>query len=294
MTMSGRSDPERGIDVEAQMTAAIGVGGDGPIGPPDRRRRAPAWAETFPFWAFLLAAAMGWMGYLVFFNERYELAWDRIYPGLGLTVRITLAGFAIALALGVVVGLGRVSTSIVLRNISRTYVELIRGIPMLILIFTLALVLVPQAAGWLGYEGNRLSYFWRGSLALAIVYGAYIAEVVRGGVQSIGLGQMEAGRSLGLSRGQTMRSIVLPQAGRAMMPPLGNDLISMLKDSSLLSVLGVLEITQLGRQHAAGSFQFRESYMVLVLMYLTMTVLLSFVLHALERRVSRDRAGERA
>ena len=97
-----------------------------------------------------------------------------------------------------------------------------------------------------------------------------------------------------LTRRQTMRHIILPQAGRAMLPPLGNDLISMLKDSSLLSVLGVLEVTQLGRQYASGSFRFRESYLVLVLIYLTLTVVLSLLLHALERSVSRDREGERA
>lgn len=281
-------------EVEGAGPVFTGAGDDGPIGPVDRRRRTPDWVETFPFWAFLIAGVLGWMGYLILFDERYELAWARIIPGVGLTIRITLAGFAIALAIGVVVGLGRASTSVVLRNLSRTYVELIRGIPMLILIFTLALVVVPQVAGWFGLQGNRMPYFWRGTLALAIVYGAYIAEVVRGGIQSVGVGQMEAGRSLGLTRGQTMRTVVLPQAGRAMLPPLGNDLISMLKDSSLLSVLGVLEITQLGRQYAAGSFRFRESYFVLVFIYLSMTVVLSFLLHHLERRVSRDRAGARS
>lgn len=274
--------------------SAIAAGDDGPIGPADRRRRAPAWVETFPFWAVLIAGVLGWMGYLVLFDERYEEAWDRIIPGLGLTLRITAAGFALALVLGVLLGLGRVSRSIVLRNLSRTYVELVRGIPMLILIFTIALVLVPQFAGWAGLENNQVPQFWRGTVALSIVYAAYIAEVVRGGIQSIGAGQMEAGRSLGLTRGQTMRSIILPQAGRAMLPPLGNDLISMLKDSSLLSVLGILEITQLGRQYASGNFRFRESYFVLVFIYLSMTVALSFLLHRLERRVSRDRVGERA
>lgn len=278
----------------AEMTGAIGAGADAPIGPVDRRRRTPAWVETFPFWAFLVAAVLGWMGYLVLVNERYEQAWDRILPGLGLTVRITLTAFALALLAGTLVGLGRVSTSVLLRNLCRTYVELIRGVPMLVLIFTIAFVLVPQVAPWFGVENNQVSLFWRGTSALAVVYAAYIAEVVRGGIQSIGAGQMEAGRSLGMTRRQTMWSVVLPQAGRAMLPPLGNDLISMLKDSSLLSVLGILEITQLGRQYAASSFRFRESYFVAAFIYLGLTVILSFVLHRLEARVSRDRVGERA
>jgi polar amino acid transport system permease protein len=211
-----------------------------------------------------------------------------------MTLRITIYAFGLALVAGTLLGLGRVSTSAFLRNLSRTYVELIRGVPMLVLIFTVAFVLVPQFAPWFGLENNQVSLFWRGTVALAVVYAAYIAEVVRGGVQSIPVGQMEAGRSLGMSRRQTMWSIVLPQAGRAMLPPLGNDLISMLKDSSLLSVLGILEITQLGRQYAASSFKFRETYFVTAFIYLSLTIVLSFVLHRLERRVSRDRVGERS
>jgi polar amino acid transport system permease protein len=278
---------------DAEHSAPLSDGPDRPIGPSDRRRRAPAWAETFPFWAIAIAGVLGWMGYLVLFNPRYEQAWDRIIPGIWLTLQITFVAFGIALVIGVILGLGRMSRSITLRNLSRTYVELIRGIPMLVLIFTIALVLVPEFAGLIGIDNSDVPQLWRGTIALAIVYAAYIAEIVRGGIQSIGAGQMEAGRSLGMSRGQTMRSIILPQAGRAMLPPLGNDLISMLKDSSLLSVLGILEITQLGRQYAAGSFKFRESSLVLVFIYLSLTVALSLLLRALESRVSRDRVGQR-
>ncbi len=292
--MSGGDTPDDLLGSSGGDPGAIEIDeGDGPLGPVSPRRRAPEWAETFPFWAILIAAVLCWMGYLVLFDDRYSTAWDRIAPGLWLTLRITGIAFGIALVLGALVGLGRVSTSIILRNLCRTYVELVRGIPMLILIFTLALVVVPQFAGLIGVDNRDLPMLWRGILALAIVYAAYIAEVVRGGIQSIGVGQMEAGRSLGLTRGQTMRAIILPQAGRAMLPPLGNDLISMLKDSSLLSVLGILEITQLGRQYAAGSFRFRESYFVLVFIYLSLTVVLSLLLRVLEARVSRDRAGER-
>src|SRR5690606_10198256 len=120
----------------------------------------------FPFWAVLVAAVLGWMGYLVLFNERYEQAWDRILPGLGLTVRITLTAFALALLAGTLLGLGRVSTSVALRNLCRTYVELIRGVPMLVLIFTIAFVLVPEVAPWFGLENNQVSLFWRGTSAL--------------------------------------------------------------------------------------------------------------------------------
>lgn len=291
MPLFGGPRPATRIGVDSSENAPS-LELDAPIGPPDRRRRAPAWAETFPFWAIGIAIILGWMAWLVLFNPRYEQAWDRIIPGIWLTMRITLTAFGVALAIGVVTGLARVSNSIIARNLSRLYVEFIRGIPMLVLIFAIALVIVPETANALGWE-NRLSLFWRGAISLALVYGGYIGEVVRGGIQSVPVGQMEAGRSLGMTRGQTMRSIVLPQAGRAMLPPLANDFIAMLKDSSLLSVLGILEITQLGRQYASGSFRFRESYLVLTFIYLSLTIALSLLLTRLERRVSRDRAGAR-
>jgi polar amino acid transport system permease protein len=184
------------------------------------------------------------------------------------------------------------SRSVILRNVARAYIEFIRGIPILVLIFTFALVIVPEASDALGWS-NRLSSEWRGIIALALIYGGYIAEVFRGGIQSVPRGQIEAGRSVGLTGRQTMQSIVLPQAMRSIIPPLGNDLIAILKDSSLLSVLGILEMTQLARQYSSSSFQFRETYLVLTLIYLTMTVILSILLNLLEKRMSRDRVGER-
>src|SRR5690606_42004823 len=107
------------------------------------------------------------MGWMVAFNPRYEQAWDRIIPGIWLTIRITLSAFGIALVIGVITGLARVSTSIVARNLSRLYVEFIRGIPMLVLIFAFALVIVPETAKALGWD-NTLSLSWRGALGVAL------------------------------------------------------------------------------------------------------------------------------
>jgi polar amino acid transport system permease protein len=258
-----------------------------------RRERPPdedGWWETFPWWGVMIGLILFWMGYLIFFVDRYNTAWERIIPGLRLTLEATLWSFAIASGIGLVVGLARVSRNFVLRNLARTYVEFIRGIPILVLLFTLALVIVPEISDQLGW---RPSFFWRAVIALALIYGGYIAEIFRGGIQSIPRGQMEAGRSLGLTRGTTMRTVILPQAMRAIIPPLGNDFIAILKDSSLLSVLGILEVTQLARQYASGSFQFRESYLVLTFIYLSLTVILSLLLGLLEKRMTRDREGER-
>lgn len=244
--------------------------------------------ETFPYWAVLLGLIVIWFGWLSLFEDQYRDAWDHIWVGIGFTIRATVLAFAISLALGLVLALGRISSSVVLRNLARTYIEFIRGVPILPLIFFLALVIVPDVASWLGIDNRDVSTEWRGVIALSIIYGAYIAEVFRGGVQSVPRGQMEAGLSLGMSRPKALRLVILPQAMRAVIPPLGNDFIAILKDSSLLSVLAVGEVTLRARQYAAGSFRFRESYVVLVFIYVTLVLGLSFLLSRLERRLRRD------
>lgn len=250
------------------------------------------WYDTFPWWMIIVAAVLLLLGLLVAFNEGYNVAFDRIIPGLWLTVRATVYSFVLSCVLGLFIALARTSQNIVARNVARSYVELIRGIPILVLIFTFALVVTPTVFEWFGQE-NRLSNEWRAILALTFIYAAYIAEIFRAGIQSVDRGQVEAGRSLGLSRRETTRSIVLPQAVRAVVPPLGNDFIAILKDTSLLSVLGVLELTQRGRQYASGSFKFRDSYLALTFIYLTLTVVLSLLLGVVERRLNLDRKDAR-
>jgi len=250
------------------------------------------WYETFPWWMILVATILGAMAIAIIVDEGYNRAFERIIPGIWLTIRATLWSFVIACAIGLIVALGRTSRNVVARNLARTYVEFIRGIPMLVLIFMITLVIVPMVAGWFGSE-NRLPTEWRAIIALSLIYGGYIAEIFRAGIESVDRGQIEAGRSLGLSRRRTTRSIVLPQAIRAVVPPLGNDFIAVLKDTSLLSAVGVLEVTLRARQYASGSFEFRDSYLALTFIYLSLTVILSLVLSVIERRMHRDRRGAR-
>jgi polar amino acid transport system permease protein len=125
----------------------------------------------------------------------------------------------------------------------------------------------------------------RAITALAFTYGAYLAEIFRAGIQSIAKGQMEAARSLGMSYGQSMRYVILPQAIRNVLPALGNDFVAMVKDSSLVSVLAVRDITQVSRLYAGVTFRFREAYIILAVLYLTMTVILSLGVQLLERRL---------
>ena len=128
----------------------------------------------------------------------------------------------------------------------------------------------------------------RGITALAVIYGAFLAEVFRAGIESVPAGQTEAARSLGLNGGQAMRHVVLPQAVRNVLPALGNDFIAMLKDSSLISVLAVRDITQMARLHAGSTFRFRESYLVLTFLYLSMTIALSLILRWYEKRLRQN------
>jgi len=230
-----------------------------------------------------------------------SLSWTvNMTQPMPITIEATFEAFGIALVIGLIFGMGQLSRNVVSRNLARTYVEFVRGIPILPLIFTVALVIVPQATdalngrldAWFGWE-FRLSFQMRATVTLALIYGAYLAEIFRGGIQSIPPGQVEAGRSLGLSRRQTMNSVVLPQAMRAIIPPLGNDFIAILKDTSLLSILGVLEITQRARQFSASTFKFREGYFVSVFIYLILVMSLSLLLGVLERRMTRDRKGGR-
>jgi polar amino acid transport system permease protein len=170
--------------------------------------------------------------------------------------------------------------------VATTYIEFIRGVPMLVLIFMVALVIVPLVSEAVGMP-NRLPQEARAIVALALIYGGYIAEVFRAGVESVHPGQMEASRSLGMTKTASMRYVVLPQAVRNVLPALGNDFISMLKDSSLLSVLGVTEITQEARLFSNSTFQFREGFLVLTFLYLSMTLFLSLLVGWLGRRLER-------
>jgi polar amino acid transport system permease protein len=130
---------------------------------------------------------------------------------------------------------------------------------------------------------------WRAILALTICYSAFIAEIFRAGIEAIERGQIEAAHALGLGRWQIFRLVVAPQAVRIVLPPLGNDLVSMIKDSALVSALGVQDITQIGKVYSSGTFKFFETYNVVAFLYLSMTISLSLLVKLLERRLARGR-----
>lgn len=270
-----------------------------------RGKEAPnsdAWRE-FPWWLLAIIAFLVLMAIVIMtqpdFNRAFMFIkgnpgtleggfWVFIGQGLTMTITITLVAFAFALMIGLLAALGRISRGIVPRNLAIFYIEFIRGVPTLVLIFTVSFVLVPWTADLLRLQAGNIGMPVRAIIALAVIYGAFLAEIFRAGIESISRGQMEAARSLGMSGAQAMRYIILPQAIRNILPALGNDFIAMLKDSSLVSVLAVREITQMARLYAGSTFRFRESYLVLTFLYLAMTLALSLLLRLLERRLGKN------
>ncbi|MBN2305638.1 MAG: ABC transporter permease subunit [Anaerolineae bacterium] len=211
--------------------------------------------------------------------------------GIFLTLRVTFQAYALALVIGLVVGLMRVQTNpttifskwmnTVLQTISTLYVEIVRGIPLLVILLYAGFVISPRLRDIFGLN---LSDEQEAVIGLAFGYGAFIAEIFRAGIQSIGRGQMEAARSLGMSYPQAMRYVILPQAVRVVLPPLGNDFIALLKDSALISVLALPDLLQLGRLYVSRTFRAFEGYNTVAIMYLMMTLFLSMMVRIIERR----------
>jgi polar amino acid transport system permease protein len=255
----------------------------------------PGQDDDFPYWLLLLAGVGAYLFWQVVSNDLYAQVLQTLAKGIGITVFVTIVAFSLACAAGLGLALMALSRSVVLRQIARIWVEVIRGIPIIVLLLYVAFVLAPAlVAFWnwvtapLGLEPWRTRDFpllWRAVIALTIAYSAFLSEIFRGGLQSVDKGQIEAASALGLNRWQRFRHIVFPQAFRTILPPLGNDFVAMVKDSSLVSVLGVSDITQLGKVMAAGNFRYFETYNVVALVYLTMTITLSLALRHVERRL---------
>ncbi|MHA3915258.1 amino acid ABC transporter permease [Halovulum sp. GXIMD14793] len=253
----------------------------------------------FPGGWWLVAAALlaAWAIWRILTDDLLTQVLNITAKGIGITVFVTVVSFALASLLGLVLAVAVLSKSVLIRQIARFYIEIVRGIPVLVLLFYIAFVAWPgvvELINWagtpLGMEEMRtrdLSFMWRAIIALTIGYSAYIAEVFRAGIQSVDQGQIEAAKALGLTPWRRFHLIVLPQAIRVMLPPLGNFFIAMIKDSSLVSVLGVADITQLGKVYAVGSFRYMETYNIVTFIYLVMTITLSLALRALERRLNR-------
>jgi polar amino acid transport system permease protein len=199
--------------------------------------------------------------------------------GLWVTVKISALALVFALLLGLVAGLGRVSTNPAAHNLATTYVELIRGTPLLVQIFIMYF-----------FVGSVLSLspFTAGVAALSVFTGAYVAEIIRAGIEAVPKGQMEAARSLGMSYPQAMRFVILPQALRKTLPPLAGQFINLIKDSSLVSIIAITDLTKAGREVISSTFTPFEVWFTVALMYLALTGSLSLIVRRLERRMAAN------
>ncbi len=206
--------------------------------------------------------------------------WDIIKfvpDGILRTFEVTVLSIIIALIIGLIAGLGRISRVTIINRIATIYVEVIRGIPLLVQLFYIYFALG---------QFVRLPRLVAAVTAMSFCYGAYMAEIFRAGIQSIPKGQMEAALALGMTRAQAIRKVILPQTFRIILPPVGNEFIALLKDSSLVSILAVSDLLRRGREFASTSFRYFESYTIVALVYLVFTLFFSKVVAIMEKRMS--------
>ena len=268
-----------------------------------RWERAADMFSCLPYWllAICLIGVFGLWRMLT--DDDYRVIFGAVSQGIATTLAVSFVAYIFSIALALVIALMRISPLRPLREVSSLYAEIVRGVPMLVILYYIAFVGAPalvDAANWLcspligigvmnAVNIRALNFVWRAILALTIGYSAFISEIFRAGIESIGVGQTQAARALGMTRGQAMRHVILPQAFRNVLPPLCNEFVAMIKDSALVSALGVQDITQFGKVYSASTFKFFETYNVVAFLYLTMTLSLSLLARALERHLDKKK-----
>lgn len=202
-----------------------------------------------------------------------------IPDGVIKTFEVTVLSIICALIIGLLAGLGRISRITLINRICTVYVEVIRGIPLLVQLFYIYYALAKFV---------RIMDISAAVIAMSVCYGAYISEIFRAGIQSIPKGQMEAALALGMSRTQAIYRIILPQTIKVVLPPIGNEFIALLKDSSLVSILAVSDLLRRGREYAATTFYYFETYTMIAIIYLILTLFFSRLVGYMEERMKID------
>ena len=210
--------------------------------------------------------------------------YKQLLSGLGITLALALLSFAIAMVIGIIFGMFSVSPVKALRIISEVFVDVIRGIPLMILAAFIFWGIPNLIESMTGHQ-NPINDFVAGTIALSLNAGAYIAEIVRGGIQAVPAGQMEASRSLGISYSKTMRKIILPQATKIMLPNFVNQFVIALKDTTIVSAIGLVELFQTGKIIIARNYQSFKMYAILAVFYLIIITLLTRLAKRLEKRI---------
>ncbi len=275
----------------------------------ENTQRESRWSQVseffscLPYWLLSIALFGIFLLWHAATDENYTIIFAAVAKGIGTTLYVSLLAYLFSAALGLMIGLMRMSLLRPLREAATLYTEIVRGVPMLVILYYIAFVGAPSfvlAINWLAqplmaiglFEPisiRSLDFVWRAILALTVGYSAFISEIFRAGIESIAKGQMEAARAVGMTRWQAMRHVILPQAFRNVLPPLCNEFVAMIKDSALVSALGVQDITQLGKVYSASTFKFFETYNVVAYLYLSMTISLSLMVRGLEHHMDKRR-----
>ena len=268
------------------------------------RSKASAMMGRVPWW-FVALVGLGIFAAASFASSAgYRVIIRAVATGLGVTITVSLIAYGLSLLLGLCLGLLRSSPIRPAREAATFYIELVRGLPMLVILYYIAFVGAPALASALNWilvpliraglieaiKSRSFDFATRAVIALTLGYGAFIAEIFRAGIESVDKGQVEAAYALGMSRPQAMLRIILPQAVRNVLPALANEFVAIVKDSALVSVLGVQDITQLGKVYAASTFLFFETYNAVAFFYLILTVTLSLLVRTLERNLKTGRS----
>ncbi len=250
----------------------------------------------FDRWWFLVLGVIILIIILVFLEpDPYRRIVLFVSDGIGVTVYTTLVSFVLVLFFGLIGGLGRLSKNRLINGVATLYVEVVRGIPLLVQLlfwyFAFPSV-IKDVGGLLGIESlanYRANPLLMAILGLTFCYSAYMSEVYRAGIQSISRGQMEAARSLGMTYVQAMRFVILPQALRVILPPVGNEFITLLKDSSLVSVVAVADMTRRGREFMAANFIPVQTWLMIALLYLVLTLVSARLVNWIEKKTRLER-----
>ncbi len=316
MDQSSRQSGDKRSDYEPDLAQIVA----------ESRGRAMRLARlyTLPYWILFLVILGVLLAISIITDSVYSNIFTQLMDGVGMTLFVSIVSYLCALCTAVVVGIIRSNPPappqsretmrrgvmrvlrIAIYNVCTVYVSVMRGIPILVVLLVTGFIIVPALRGVINdvvVDGVRdlvndqgiPDLIWRGSsagtaiVALAITYGAYMSETVRAGIQSIPKGQFEAAYSVGMTYWQTMRSIVLPQAFRNVLPPLGNDFVAMIKDSSLLAFLGIRDVTQIAKTSSGRSFRYVETYAVVAYIYLTLVILATTLVNLLEDTINIER-----
>ena len=247
------------------------------------------------YWLLLIGAIAIAIFLYVAFPDRFRPIFQYVLgsledgDGVFMTLKLTIVSFLFILVVGMVMGVLRVSSNSILKGIASTYVEIVRGVPVLVWLLWIYFGLPVLFRDVLGFSNMRIAGFPAAVVAFTFAYGAYMTEIFRAGIQSIAKGQMEASRSLGMNYFQAMQHIILPQAVRVILPPVSNEFVTLLKDSSLVSILGLEDLTRRGREFVGRTFQSFDTYLVVALLYLILTVFFTRVATAVERRLTVEK-----